>query len=538
VEWVRTKADELAVARGCYFDLEAADRVRRFFRKYLRHSKGEFAGKPFELFDWQWRDIVAPAFGWKMPDGTRRYRHVSIWVPKKNGKSTLLSGIALYLLCCDNEPGAEVYSAAGDRRQASIIYNEAAAMVDAAPELAKVLKVRQSRKLIKHGKSNSTYEALSADAPTKEGLNIHGLLFDELHTQPNSVLYDTLKYGGAARRQPLFFEISTAGIKDETTLWWEHWTKAKQIVSGELTDISTLAVMYAADESDDWTCEATWEKANPSYHTGMNKRQFAEECEEAKRNAAAEATFKRYRLNIPVTASSAWIQRPYWDACISERKEVEKSRCIGGLDLASTTDLNAMVELHKLKDCIWLEPHFWCPELKVQEREKQNRQRFARWVDGGWIKQTPTSYTDYKVIHDDVFAICKRANAEELAIDSWNFTQLALDLQNSFKAQRVPTKIVAIRTGFQSISAATKEFERLILSGRLKFANNPVLTWMFTNTVIESDPGGNRKPDRKKSADKIDGIVAAILALARLLVAEEKVKSKYETQGLQTRRLA
>lgn len=539
---VRCKADEKAIDAGCYYDPDAADRVRRFFRKYLRHSKGEHSGQPFELLDWQWQRVIAPAFGWKMPDGTRRFRHVKLFVPKKNGKSTLLSGVSAYLLACDDEPGAEVYSCAGDKEQASIVFNEACNMIEASPALKKLLKPRKSRKTVHYPKGKGFYRAISSEAFTKEGLNIHGVLFDEIHTQPNSELWDTLKYGGTSRRQPMFWMISTAGIHDETSFWWAHWKKALAIQNSEDESIDTLAVVYAASKDDDWTDPAVWAKANPSWDSTINQREFYDEFQVALKNAAEEADFKRYKLNIPLGISSAWIQAIYWEGCRDDSDRTKMVDDVGelikpivsidGLDLASTTDLTAMCELDRYKDHIFVTPHFWVPVVKVNEREGSNKQRIKHWCDAGYIKVTDTAYTDYRVVHDDIITLLARKPTKEIAIDSWNFTQLAVNLQETIAARRLKTEIVPIRTGFQSISAATKEIERLILAGCLKFASNPVLDWMFSNVKISSDPNGNRKPDRQRSTDKIDGIVAIILALARIIIAEAKKTSKYETQGL------
>ena len=192
-EWIRTEADERAVLSGCWFDREAAARVEVFFERFLRHSKGEWAGKPFRLQEWQKRDLLFPLFAWKKRNGYRRFRNAYIEVPKKNGKSALCSGISLYLLVADGEPGAEVYSAAADRDQASIVYGEAERMVMSSPALSRRLRVIPSRKTILFPRTNSVYRALSADVPTKEGLNIHGLIFDELHAQKSRELFDTLR---------------------------------------------------------------------------------------------------------------------------------------------------------------------------------------------------------------------------------------------------------------------------------------------------------------------------------------------------------
>src|SRR5262245_38425335 len=237
IEWVRTEADERAVFDGCYFDIYAAERVRTFFRKFLRHSKGQWAKQPFELLEWQWTQIVAPLFGWMRADGTRRFRRGYIEVPKKNGKSTLFAGLSLYLLAGDREPGAEIYSAAVDRDQAAIVLNEAANMVEASPDLSQRLKVIRSTKRIMFYRTNSVYRALSADVPAKEGLNAHAILMDELHAQKNRDLWDTLRYAGASRRQPLHLSITTAGY-DRHSIGWEQHLYAQAVLEGTVQDLS------------------------------------------------------------------------------------------------------------------------------------------------------------------------------------------------------------------------------------------------------------------------------------------------------------
>ena len=211
-KWIKSEADEKAVLNGCYFDIDEAQAVVTFFEKFLRHSKGQWAGQPFILMDWQKFDVLMPIFGWMKADGSRRFRIIYIEIPKKNGKSSIFSGLALYLLIGDGEPGAEVYSAAADRDQASIIFNESGNMVSSSPKLGEIVDVIPSRKTIVYKKTNSVYRALSAEVPTKEGLNIHALLFDELHAQKSRELRDTLRYGGAARRQPIIASITTAGF--------------------------------------------------------------------------------------------------------------------------------------------------------------------------------------------------------------------------------------------------------------------------------------------------------------------------------------
>jgi len=303
---VRTEADERAVAQGYVFRLAAAERVRTFFQRFLCHSKGEWAGQPFELLDWQWDDIVAPLFGWQRPDGTRRFRRGYIEVPKKNGKSCLFSGLSLYLLLADGEPGAEIYSAAVDRDQASIVFTEAANMVEASPHLASRLQVVRSTKRIVDHRSRSYYKALSADVPAKEGLNAHAILIDELHAQRNRDLWDTLRYAGASRRQPLHLAITTAGY-DRHSICWEQHDYAKKVQDGTIQDLAFFSYICAAESDDDWTAPEVWRKANPSFGITLSAEQFAEDCQEAQQSPAKENSFRRYRLNQWTEQDVRWL---------------------------------------------------------------------------------------------------------------------------------------------------------------------------------------------------------------------------------------
>lgn len=523
-QWVRNKSDEAAVDAGCYFDMQSADRVRYFFARFLRHSKGEWASKKFELFGWQWDKVVAPLFGWKMADGTRRFRKCGIAVAKKNGKSTLLSGISLYMLCGDNEPGAEVYSAAASKQQASIIYNEAANMVDSSPALATMIALRKHKKEM--GYKTSWYEALSADVPTKDGLNIHCLLFDELHTQPNWQLWNTLRYGFAARRQPLLLWITTAGIYSPNSLALSEWRKAKSIQDGKSVDISFLPCIYEAEEADDWKAEETFAKVNPSYGAALNERDWQESVKEAIDSPVHENNFKRYRLNMWVRQETKWISYDKWDACKAECVPARRAEAYIGLDLATTTDLAAAVLLWKQNKKVFIKPYFWMPKGALTRRRQENREDISAWA-GKFIKMTPGDVVDYGVIRHDLNKLADKFKVREIAIDPWNATQLATDLEGD------GFEVVYVRTGFQSISAATKEFEKLVLAGELQHPGDPVLDWMAGNVTVESDASGNLKPSKKKSSEKIDGIVAAILAIARAICLPQVKTSRYE-RGPQT----
>jgi phage terminase large subunit-like protein len=537
-------ADKRAMTRGCFFDSKAAGRVRDFFSKFLRHSKGQFAGRRFDLMEWQWARVIAPLFGWKRPDGTRRFRRAGIWIPKKNGKSTLCSGISLYLLLGDGEAGAEVYSAAADRDQASIVFNESAQMVEASPALSSRLEVVRSSKRIVYPQKGAVYRALSADVPTKEGLNIHGLIFDELHAQKARDLWDTLKYGGAARRQPLQIAISTAGF-DRLSIGYEQYSYAKAVLGGEVDDDFFFPFIAEAGEEDDWQSPATWEKANPAWGVTIQAEEMAAEAKSAARSATEENTFRRYRLNQWTQQETRWIALDAWDASgagtVLTPADLEGEACYGGLDLASTTDLAALV-LYFPAHCALLS-WFWCPEEAIRERERTQRAPYSAWVRAGLIRATPGNVIDYDQIRRDITGqpplagpprpgdlppLVETFNLRELAIDRWNSTQLATQLAGD------GIDVIGFGQGFASMSAPAKEFERLILEGRLAHGGNPVLRWMVGNAAAETDPAGNVKPSKKRSREKIDGVVAAIMAIGRALVATGDGNSIYDERGVVT----
>jgi phage terminase large subunit-like protein len=525
-KWIRNRSDEAAVDQGCWFDHKAADRVRFFFHRFLRHSKGADAGKPFELLDWEWDRVVAPLYGWKKPDGYRRFVRAGIGIPKKNGKSTLFAGLSQFGLLGDGEPGAEIYSAGADREQAGIIYNEAANMVEASEALLRHLQVRRASKTIRFPAGRSIYKALSADVPTKEGLNIHYLLFDELHAQKTRALWDALKYGGAARRQPLILWISTAGY-DRSSLCYEQWQRARAIQESRTIDVSFLPCIYEPAEGDDWESEATWQKVNPSYGVTVNPSTFRQDFDEAKAVPSTENAFKRYHLNIWTEQATRWIPWHKWKLCAAnytEQSDASRStKCLIGLDLATTTDIAAAVILYKNNGKWRVWPMFWVPEENERARELSNRDRLREWIRLGLITVTPGDVIDYNRIRADLNNLADRWKVKGIIIDPWNATQLATDLQDD------GFTIDYCRTGFASMSPPTREFEKLVLGLGIEHPDNPVLNWMLANTAVEQDASGNIKPSKRHSSEKIDGIMAILLALSKCIVWSNK-KSKYATQ--------
>lgn len=530
--WIRSAADEHAVANGCYFDEAAAERVRDFFRNFLVHSKGQkFAGQPFELLDWQYNDVIAPLFGWKRADGTRRYRRAYVEIPKKNGKSTLAAGISLYLLVADREPGAHVFSCASDRDQASLVYDEAANMVEASPDLLEVLKVRRSTKVILFPQMRSKYEAISSDADSSEGKDAHGLICDELHVWRGRQFYDSLRYAGRARAQPLLFMITTAG-DDLTTVCYEEHEQSQRILKGEVFQDSYFAYIRAADPKDDWKDPDTWAKANPSLGITINKEAFAEDVLDAQGTPTKENAFKRYSLNMWIGASDAWLSMDDWKACMADDVDEEMlagCEAWGGMDLSRKRDLSAVVWLIPYDDYLYLLPRIYIPALLAKKKEEIDKVPYRAWIEAGHIIATEGNVIDYAHIRRDVVADAARFQVVELGYDPYNAEHLCnqqLTLEDGIETIEVPQTMPAM-------GPPSAEFERLLKEGRFRFANNPAFTWGAAGCVVYRDSNDNIRPIKGKSTARIDPIIAAIMALGRWLSGTRAAPSYYDENDLE-----
>jgi phage terminase large subunit-like protein len=428
-------------------------------------------------------------------------------VPKKNGKSTLLAGLALYMVGWDGEQGSECYGAAADREQAGIIYREAASMVRASPSLSKVLEVIDSRKTILHRGSGSFYRVLSADAFRAEGLNIHCLLFDELHSQRDRRLWDALRYGGASRRQPLLLSISTAGF-DRKSLAWEQRCYAERCIADPTTDPAFYGCIHSADIKDDWKKPKTWRKANPSLGQTITEESFAADAREADASPSKLNSFLRYRLNVWTTSDVRWLSPAAWSKCTNPLREDLASReWYAGLDLASTYDLSAFVMVSQAEDGSFdVMPYFWVPENNAAERATRDKIDYLGWIRDGHIRATDGNVTDYDVIRRDIVALSQQFNIRQVAIDRWNATQLATQLQGE------GLQVVGFGQGFGSMSSPSKQLENLVLSERIR-CQSPVMDWMAGNVAVQTDHMGNLKPSKAKSTERIDGIVALVMGL-------------------------
>ena len=517
-KWIKTEADERAVKNGCTFDVTAAERVRSFFRELLVHSKGnKFAGKPFELLDWQWEEIIGPLFGWKRADGSRRFRRGYVEIPKKNGKSTLASGISIYMLLCD-DAGAEVYSCAVDKDQAAIVYDEAANMVEASADLRAALKVTRSQRTISYLPTRSKYEALASDADSSEGKNASCIIADELHAWRDSAFFDSVLYSGRAREQPLFLMVTTAGDDLQSVGGQEH-AVAADVLAGTVQMEHYFSYIRSAQEkiAGDWKEPKKWYEANPCLGITIPEETLATDCKEAQESPRKEIAFRRYTLNQWVGSSEAWLSSDLWETCGQPFDEAELLGldCWGGLDLSRTRDLSALVWVFSIGDppIFYFLPRLYMPEDRIAEREKTDKFDYRRHVQAGRITATPGDVVDYAYIRADVLRDAEKFNVVELGYDPANAEHLAnqeLRLQDGIETISVAQTMV-------QMGPPTSELERLLKEGRVRHGGHPVLAWMAGNVAVYEDTNGSIRPIKRKSRGRIDGMVASIIGLGRCL---------------------
>lgn len=503
----------------------AADRVVKFF-SLLKHTKGKWAGVPFKLSEWQENDIIRPLFGTLNPDGNRQYRTAYIEIPKKNGKSEIAAGIALYLLFADHEMGAEIYSAAAAKDQATIVFNVAAEMVKQSPALLKRCKIIDSQKRIVKYSTASFYRAVSADVPTKHGGNLHGVIFDELHTQPNRRLWDILTTSGGTRTQPLVFAITTAGY-DKKSICWEQHEYAEKVLKGIIKEPTFFPYIKAAPKKANWQDEKVWKKCNPALGDFRDIGEMRTAARKAKAVPASQNTFRRFYLNQWTEQKSRWLDIAKWDACAGkvDEKELEGKDCYAALDLANSIDIAALALVFPVKDILKAFLYFWIPEENMRKRSEKDKVPYDVWVREGLIEATPGDVIDYKAILKKVLELNTKFNIKEIAFDRWGMNQLSQDL-NAEGFTMVP-----FGQGYASMAAPTKELLIRILGRKIEHGGNPVLRWMADNMVVLQDPAGNQKPDKGASSEKIDGMVALIMALDRA-TRHGKGGSVYEDRGI------
>ena len=516
-------------AKDSIYDKKAADFAVNFIQ-CLKHTIGQWYDTNFELIDWQ-EQIIRDVFGTLKPDGYRQFNTAYIEIPKKQGKSELAAAVALYLLCADGEERAEVYGCAADRNQASIVFQVAADMVRLDKALSKRCVVSKATKRITYKPTNSFYQVLSAEAYSKHGFNVSGVVFDELHTQPNRKLYDVMTKGsGDARKQPLFFLITTAG-DDTKSIGYEVHQKAKDILEGRKKDPTFYPVIYGAESDDDWTDPKVWKKANPSLGITVTIDKVKAACESAKQNPAEENSFRQLRLNQWVKQAVRWMQMEKWDSCKHKfnPEDLEGRVCYGGLDLSSTTDITALVLVFpptEEDENYYILPYFWIPEENMNARVLKDHVPYDVWQRGGYIQTTEGNVIHYAFIEKFIEDLGMKYNIKEIAFDRWGAVQMTQDLDN------MGFTVIPFGQGFKDMSPSTKELMNLVLAKRIKHNGHPVLRWMMDNVCIRTDPAGNIKMDKSKSTEKIDGAVATVMALDRAIRNEGGDESVYDSRGL------
>ena len=518
------------MAKGSQYDKVKADYAVQFIQ-CLKHTKGTWAGKPFELIDWQER-IIRDVFGILKPDGYRQFTTAYIEIPKKQGKSELAAAVALLLCCGDGEERAEVYGCAADRQQASIVFEVAADMVRMCPALNKRVKILASQKRLIYLPTNSFYQVLSADAYSKHGFNVSGVIFDELHTQPNRKLFDVMTKGsGDARMQPLYFLITTAGT-DTHSICYETHQKAKDILEGRKIDTTFYPVIYGADESEDWTDPKVWKKANPSLGITVPIEKVKDACNSARQNPGEENSFRQLRLNQWVKQSVRWMPMEKWDACAFpvSAGDLEGRVCYGGLDLSSTTDITAFVLVFPPldeDDKFQILSFFWIPEENLELRVRRDHVPYDVWERQGYLKTTEGNVVHYGFIETFIESLGERYHIREIAFDRWGAVQMVQNLEG------MGFTVVPFGQGFKDMSPPTKELMKLTLEQKIAHGGQPVLRWMMDNIFIKTDPAGNIKPDKEKSTEKIDGVVATVMALDRAIrCGNESSESVYDGRGI------
>lgn len=514
-----------ALDEGRYFDKKAAMRAIHFIEK-LKHTKGEWAGQRFRLEPWQ-QFVLWNIFGWKNADGTRRFRYAYIEIARKNGKTALSAGIGLYMLFADGESRPEVYSAATVKDQAKICFSDAVEIVKATDLKNYLTPYRNS---IVYELKGGTMKPLSSDYGTHDGLNPSCGIIDEFHAHKDSGMFDVIKSAFGARRQPLMFVITTAGF-NKSGVCYAYRENVIKVLRGVNEDDSLFGIIYTLDDKSEWDDPKMWIKANPNLGVSLSADYLADQVKDAKNRPEAVRNVMTKNVDLWVDAERTWILDDAWQKCIGTTApaDLKGCACWGGLDLSNVSDITAYVLLFHENDRFQLLPHFWIPEEKMREKIRKENINYDKWVAEGYVTVTPGNVIDYDFVKADILRIVADYDLRTSAYDRWNSSQTIIDLQNE------GMECNPFGQGYGSMSAPTKEFEKLVLTGKIEHFGNPVLRWMLASTLVKTDPAGNIKPDKEKSTQKIDGIVAAIMALGEWMTAQANdERNPYENRGLLT----
>ncbi len=512
-----------ALECGWFFDRKAAARAINFIES-LKHTKGQWSGQSFKLEPWQ-QFIVWNIFGWKNGNGTRRFRYVYIEIARKNGKTALSAGIGLYMLFADNEARAEVYSAATVKEQAKICFEDASAIVKSTG-LKEYL--RPYRNSIVYEAKGGQFKPLSSDYGTHDGLNPSCGIIDEYHAHKDSGMFDVIKSAFGARRQPLMFIITTAGF-NKAGACYAYRDNVIKVIRGVNQDDTLFAMIYSLDTNEEWEDPKMWVKSNPNLGVSMSLDYLADQVKDAKNRPEAVRNVMTKNLNLWVNAETTWILDEKWMECIGKPSELRGCECWGGLDLSNVSDVTAFVLLFNENDKFQLLPHFWIPEDKMLEKVRKENINYDMWIQSKFVTMTPGNVVDYDFVKADILRLASEYDLKSTAYDRWNSSQTIIDLTNEGMV------FSPFGQGYGSMSAPTKQFETLVLTKQVEHFDNPVLRWMLASTVVMVDPAGNIKPDKAKSSQKIDGIVASIMALGEWMTTQaNEDNDPYNNRGLLT----
>jgi phage terminase large subunit-like protein len=514
---VLSDLDDVALAAGCRYRPELAQHAIGWIEGNLCHSLGsQWAGRPFILAPWQ-RELIGRLFGWVTADGARRYRYCDVWVPVKNGKSTLGAAIGLYLLIGDGEPGAHVYSVAYDREQAGLVHGEAIRMVERSDRLTAVTRINRTNHTILFPHRQGLYRTLSHDPARQQGLNIHGAICDEIHVWPGDELWSVLTRRTAARLSPLIVCFSTAGIVDPESWPYCRYLEDKQILAGTLTDYRRLVCIYEASDDDNPMDPATWRKANPSLDITISSETLAEEAAEAGRSPRALGHFWRYNLDLWLQSGQAWLDLAAWDACagpLSLDDFAGAEMVYAGLDLASVDDLAALAVVAKLADRIAAWCWFWAPQEGAQRRQDDGLP-LLRWAEQAHIELHPGSVIDLERIEQFILSLTDRLPIREIGYDPYQALGLATRLERDWGL-----RMVACTQSTRHYNEPCRSLEGLISSRQLLHSGHPILRWNASNAQLKENVHGQVMPVKAAKRAKIDGLMCLLMALGRMLFSE------------------
>lgn len=501
--------------KDAYFDRKHADRAVRFIERCCVHPKGELTGKPFVLEDWQKTELIEPLFGWRdAATGNRKFTSLLFSVPRKNGKTVMCANISLYLLLIEQAGTMpEVVSIATADDQARIVLEMAKGICRRSPVLSQEVRVYQNR-IVPIGEPGAYMKALTRDGSSKHGFSPSAGICDEIaQYQPaiGAKLLEAIETGFAERQTPLAMYISTVGSNYASNLFGRYWDYGQRVSKGVIEDDRFLPCVYSADEEDDWTDPAVWRKANPNLGVSVRKEFIKNQCDLAAARVELQPSFKTYHLNMWVKAEKAWLDMRTWEKGSDKAIAGMERRCWGGLDLSSSGDLTAFVLAFEpdADGVVDIFPWFWVPD------ETLNNSPFSRfyrsWVETKHIFAIDGAVINHDWIRSHIVQCYKKYNLESIGIDRWSSAQIRGQLEEKHSIQTV-----GIGMGYASMAAAVDYAERLVNSNKLRHGGHPVLRWCIDNTVVTLDPAGNKKPDKSKSAAKIDGTVALLLALKNM----------------------